>query len=333
MIRLLIMIFALIVPLKIVACSCGNFWGPVTIKDYNENEIIISGRAVKVTVDLKEPVDKQRQIDFEVDELFKGDVPQKKLKIFTADGDGPCGLYVNEKEDWVIWAYMINGVITTNLCTRSLRKEKIAAQDLTRLRYFATNPETKEWVDDKGVKTAEGRLEGNKPVGYWRYYYSTGFPESEGVYQNGKQHGRWTLFFDPYKIIMNKKENKINAKDSTYGIEPFKCRIREIQNYKVGVRDGEFVYYSGPDIDKPKTVTNYKNGMLEGKSIAYYSNGLINYEQNYKAGKLEGYERFYYSNGQLKQTGQFVNSKPVGEFKVFNENGELLKTSIDRRPE
>ena len=31
---------------------------------------------------------------------------------------------------------------------------------------------------------------------------------------------------------------------------------------------------------------NYVNGILEGKSIEYHNNGLINYEHFYKKGKL-----------------------------------------------
>ncbi|WP_051189717.1 toxin-antitoxin system YwqK family antitoxin [Daejeonella oryzae] len=107
----------------------------------------------------------------------------------------------------------------------------------------------------------------------------------------------------------------------------------EIQNYKEGIREGEFIHYSYSSIDKPKSVTNFKNGEIDGKSIRYFDNGLIYYEQNYKNGKLEGYERIYHPNGQLKQSGQYKNSKPTGEFKVFNEEGLLIKTSINKRPD
>jgi hypothetical protein len=48
MIRILIFILAL--PINLIACSCGNFWGLVTIKDYNNSEFIISGKVAKVII-------------------------------------------------------------------------------------------------------------------------------------------------------------------------------------------------------------------------------------------------------------------------------------------
>ena len=333
MIRLIFIISIFIIPTWTFACSCNDFGGPVTIKDYNSNQFIISGKAKKVIIDKNETVDKQRQIDFEIDEVFKGYFPEKVIRIFTSLSDASCGLLVKENEEWIIWAYTRDNVVSTNLCTKSSKKELTSDTDLKSLKNFKSNPSTTEWRNELGVIIATGKMESNKPVGHWKYFYPDGAVEMAGSYLNGKQHGKWIIYLDPKGIVTRLHYDKVIPTDSIPDLELFKNRIKEIHNYREGVREGEFIYYAYYSIDKPKTIVNYKNGQSDGKSISYHDNGLIYYEQNYKEGKLEGYERIYHSNGQLKQVGFFINSKPTGEFKVFNENGELIKTTINKRPD
>lgn len=332
MIRLYILSIILI-PTWTFGCTCNDFGGPITIKDYNENQFIISGKAIRVTINKNETYDKQRQIDFEIDEIFKGEFSERIINIFTSISDASCGLFVKENEEWIIWAYIQDNVISTNLCTKSSKKERTSESDIKSLRYYKSNPATTDWRNELGVKIATGKLEKNNPIGFWKYYYPDGSIEMAGSYLNGKEHGTWITYFAPKHIISRLRFEKAIPIDSIPDLELFKNRIKEIQNYNEGIREGEFIYYDYMSFEKPKRVVNYKNGLLDGKSISYRDNGLIYYEQNYKEGKLDGYERFYHSNGQLKQVGMFINNKPTGEFKVFNENGELIKTSINKRPE
>lgn len=327
MIRLLFLISTFVFPAGVIACSCSYDPGPITIKDYNASELIVSGKALKVTIDQNE-----RQIQFKVDELFKGELISETIKIYTPISDGSCGLFVKEGEEWIIWAYIQDNGITTNLCTRSARKQNVSDKDLKSLRYYKSNPTTTEWRSDAGVLIAQGELKENKPIGFWKYFYRDGFIESEGNYLNGKPNGKWTVFLDPEGIVTRLRYDKVIPNDSLIDLKQFSNRIKEIQNFKEGVRDGEFIYYAYFSINKPIMIVNFKNGKLQGKYIGYYSNGLLKYEQNYKEGKLSGYERFYHPNGQLKQTGQFTNGQPTGEFKLYNEDGELIRTTINKRP-
>jgi antitoxin component YwqK of YwqJK toxin-antitoxin module len=333
MIRLIIFTSIFILPTWTFACSCNDFGGPVTIKDYNANQFIFSGKAKKVSIDKNETVDKQRQIDFEINEVFKGYFSERIIKIYTSLSDASCGLLVKENEEWIMWAYIQDNVVSTNLCTKSVKKEGISATDLQSLKYFKSNPSATEWRNELGVTIATGKIEGNIPVGHWKYFYPDGSVEMSGSYLNGKENGKWIIYLDPKGIVTRLHYDKVIPTDSIPDLELFKNRIKEIHNYRQGIREGEFIYYAYYSIDKPTRVQYYKNGQLDGKSIGYHSNGLIYYEQNYKEGKLDGYERFYHPNGQLKQVGLFINSKPTGEFKVFNESGELIKTSTNKRPE
>ena len=331
MIRLLIFILAL--PINVIACSCANFWGPVTIKDYNNSEFIVSGKVTQVTLNEKETVHRQRQIEFQIDEVYKGKIDLKTVMIYTSLSDASCGLFVNENEEWVIWAYSENKVISTNLCTRSKQKKYLSESDYKSLKYFKSNPSASEWKNESGVLIAIGQLKNNMPIDHWKYFYNNGYIESEGLYKNGIYNGKWIRYLDPEGIVTRLRYDKKIPEDSLPDLQLLQYKIWEIQNYKDGVREGEFINYAYYSIDKPKRITNYKNGEFDGKSIYYYDNGIIYYEQNFKDGILDGYERFYYLNGQLKQEGKFIQSKATGEFKLYNETGELIKTTVDKRPE
>jgi hypothetical protein len=136
----IILFFLLALPVNLIACSCGTDRGPVTIKHYNNSEYIISGKALKVIINQKEETDKQRKIEFQIDEIFKGNIESKKVTIYTALSVASCGLFINENEEWVIYAYMHDGVIYTNLCTRSEPKKYVSAFDYKSLKNFKSNP-------------------------------------------------------------------------------------------------------------------------------------------------------------------------------------------------
>jgi antitoxin component YwqK of YwqJK toxin-antitoxin module len=329
----IILFFLLALPVNLIACSCGTDRGPVTIKHYNNSEYIISGKALKVIINQKEETDKQRKIEFQIDEIFKGNIQSKKVTIYTALSDASCGLFINENEEWVVYAYMHDGVIYTNLCTRSEPKKYVSAVDYKSLKNFKSNPSNTEWKNDLGILIAVGKLENHMPIGNWKYFYGNGYLESEGSYKNGEYDGKWIKYQDPEVIETRLRYDKKIPQDSILDLQLPKNNILEIQNYKEGFRDGEFIQFGYNSIYKPKRILNYKKGELDGKSIMYYDNGLIFYEQNYSEGKLNGYERLYYKNGQLKQEGKFIQDKATGVFKLYNESGVLIKTSIDKSPE
>lgn len=328
----LLLFIILILPIQLIACSCITYGGPLTINEYNNSKYIISGKATKVILNYEESIYRQRQIEFEIDEIFKGKIESKKITIYTALGDAACGLFVNENEEWVIYAYMHDGVFSTNLCTRSQLKKKVSSSDYKSLKQFKNNSNNTEWKNNTGSIIAVGKLENNMPIGYWKYYYNNGYLESEGSYKNGEYDGKWIKYLDPAGIVTRLHYDKKIPQDSTPDLQLLSNKVSGIENYKEGIGDGEFIYYAYYSFDKPTYIMNYKNGKKEGKEIRYYDNGIINYEQNFHEGELEGYERFYYKNGQLKQEGKFIKGKPSGRFNLYSESGELIKTTFDQRP-
>ena len=168
------------------------------------------------------------------------------------------------------------------------------------------------------------------PTGNWKYFYDNGYIESEGSYKNGKYDAKWIKYLDPEGIVTRLRYDKKIPKDSMPNFDQLKNRISEIQNFKEGFIDGEFIAFGYYSMDKPNRISNYKKGRLDGKSVSYYDNGLIYYEQNYIDGELDGYERFYYPNGQLKMESKFIQGAKIGDSKFYDEKGELIKTTIKK---
>lgn len=316
-----------------MACSCANFGEPLTVKDYNSSQFILSGQALKVTFDSKAPYYKQRNIEFRVDKIYKGILSSDTVTIHTSSSDASCGLFVKENEEWVIWAYLQNDTLLTNLCTRSTQKKHVSKFDLELLDYFKSNPSTSDWKNKDGKLVAIGQIKNNIPYGYWKYFYENGYLESEGNYKNGAYDGKWIKYLNPNGIVTRLRYDKKIPNDSTPDLRLLQNKVWEVVNYRNGIREGEHILFSYSSIDKPKRIINYKNDKYDGKLISYHDNGLVYYEQNYKDGKLNGYERFYYSNGQLKYEGNFIRNKATGEFRMYNETGDLIKTTYDKRPE
>lgn len=315
------------------ACSCMKLYAQMSVRDYNAMPYIFSGTVKEVTINYQEITNKQKKVLFEIDEVFKGEIKDSVITFYTSISDASCGLMVGQNESWFIWAYVSDNVIMTDLCTNSTRKRNVTDKELNLLRYLQKSPADSVWFDTDGRKVAEGKLDQQWPVGYWKYYYNNGFIEYEGAYVNQKQEGKWIKYLDPAGIVTRLKYDKKIPADSFPNLNRLMHKIFHIENYKEGLRDGEFIFYQYASYDKPKQISHYKKGKLEGTTIRYYDNGQIFYEQNYLDDKLHGFERFYYESGQLRRSGKFVVGKATGTFTLYDEEGKLIKTAIDKRVE
>ena len=67
---------------------------------------------------------------------------------------------------------------------------------------------------------------------------------------------------------------------------------------------------------------SYKNGVLNGVSEGYYSNGQIKYKENYLNGKPDGVQEAYYESGQIKSKSTIRNGELDGIAEKYYENGQ-----------
>ncbi len=124
-----------------------------------------------------------------------------------------------------------------------------------------------------------------------------GFLEEQGMIENGKKVGTWTVFF---------------AQNT---------RPMETWTYENGKLNGlHFVYNNSGRIDMYES---YMNNELHGKRVTYKMGTPVE-EMSYKNGKLDGVFRGFFPTGRLQRFGYFKNGLQDGQYIVYDENKNIV---------
>jgi antitoxin component YwqK of YwqJK toxin-antitoxin module len=119
----------------------------------------------------------------------------------------------------------------------------------------------------------------------------------EEVYlKNGQPHGTWTIYFD---------QNH---------------RIKDHKSFYNGKLNGYWLKYN--NLGRVEQMEQYRNGVLHGDLIKYYSGFPIEME-SYRNGKPHGVFKKFYPNKNLQQEANYQNGKLHGQFRYYNEDGKL----------
>ncbi|MDX1830222.1 MAG: toxin-antitoxin system YwqK family antitoxin [Lutibacter sp.] len=190
-----------------------------------------------------------------------------------------------------------------------------------------------------------------KRTGVWKKNYNNGKIRYVGQFKNGKEIGVFKFYSalsSEHPVAIKTFENNSNlAKVSFYtvkgvlqseGLMDGKKRIGlwkyfqedgkkllSEENYKNGVLEGKSVTYykSG----KVAEMVFYKNDKLDGNTKRYAESGILLDDLNYKEGKLNGLAKYYNIEGKLIYTGDYENDVKVGKWQYF-ENGKSV--SVDK---
>jgi antitoxin component YwqK of YwqJK toxin-antitoxin module len=107
-----------------------------------------------------------------------------------------------------------------------------------------------------------------------------------------------------------------------WGNGDLKYEVFYENNEKEGL---EIRYYDAQDcIEFSNT---YKNGMLDGPSVTFYSNCNMKVEEIYVNGKKQGYERFYDEGGFLQTEARFDKGELDGSYAHFDKKGYVTYES------
>jgi hypothetical protein len=118
---------------------------------------------------------------------------------------------------------------------------------------------------------------------------------------NGKKQGFWRYFWSNGDL---------------------KYEVYYENNEKEGI---EMRYYDAQNcIEFSNT---YKNGMLDGPSVSYYTNCNIKSEEMYQNGKKHGYERMYDNSGFLLTEAKFVKGELDGSYAHYDKKGYVTYES------
>lgn len=167
---------------------------------------------------------------------------------------------------------------------------------------------------------------GGKRTGVWKKNFNNGKIRYIGQFKNGKEIGVFK-FYSPinskYPTAIKTFEANTNlAKVSFYTVEGVLVSKGLMDGKK---RIGHWTYYQ-PDGKTLLSEENYKNGVLEGKSVTYYKSGKVAEVLSYKNDKLHGNSKRFAKNGVLLDDLNYVNGKLDGLAKYYDIHGKLIYT-------
>jgi len=97
-------------------------------------------------------------------------------------------------------------------------------------------------------------------------------------------------------------------------------QIEETITHKIRTIDGS------PVFKELKTLSEVKNGILDGEVVSYYENGEVYRKTTYKNGVREGSDVTYHENGEVFMKLTFRDDKIVdGEYGIYSHGGELIQ--------
>lgn len=119
------------------------------------------------------------------------------------------------------------------------------------------------------------------------------------------------------------KEGKLEGPQKKY-YENRRDRLSEISNYKDGLKDGKSVWF---DMEGNLVAEyNYQNGLLEGPQKSFYANGKLRSIDSFVKNQYEGESFEYYDTGIVKVSGQYVHGEKNGKWQKFDATGKLAGT-------
>ncbi|MDR2868503.1 MAG: hypothetical protein LBV46_03065 [Bacteroidales bacterium] len=199
---------------------------------------------------------------------------------------------------------------------------------------LAQNPDTNR-VDSKGQKQGlwkkynKGKLEyvgtfvNDIPQGAFVYYRPDGKVKSNSYFYKGTARVKTTLFHTNGKkasegVFVNQQ------KDSTWNYYSNKGILIATENYKKGVKAGQFLTFS-PEDGRLVDEEFYVAGKLHGDVKTYYDNENVCNITPYIDGKRNGKYIGYYYGNIIASQGVYHQDLKEGDWEFYDETGKLRK--------
>jgi antitoxin component YwqK of YwqJK toxin-antitoxin module len=252
---------------------------------------------------------------FRIIELFKGSDTVRK--VFDNYVTSSCDLGIREGEEWLFFAYLINGKMTVTPCSRNTQYRKIdgsrnlkygrSEHFLQRLRELYRHPQAPV------------------PDGKQVVYYANGKEEVEAFYLNGKLHGTKRIWYPDGKLYAD--ENYVNG--IIDGVSHWYYPSGQLSHedfYVLGKHcNVSRIYYDNKDIAMPaklwtETIYNYTGHAILHRS--YTSEGRISHETITDATGQLNTSIHHHENGNLYYITQFTGEgHSYGHFQEYDKEG------------
>lgn len=166
--------------------------------------------------------------------------------------------------------------------------------------------------------------DGNRHGIWKKRYESTKQLRYEGSFEHGKEVGIFN-FYDKaggHPTAVKRYTTGSNTLDVSFYTTSGK-KVSEGQ--MVGrLREGNWKFYH-QDGKSILSTEHYVNGLINGKKLEYYINGVKALEETYKKGKREGLAIYYTEDNTLLKELTYKEDRLEGPAKLYDALGNLIK--------
>ncbi|MEG2276409.1 MAG: hypothetical protein RSC80_01055 [Odoribacter sp.] len=182
--------------------------------------------------------------------------------------------------------------------------------------------EVRTGVYPDGSIRYKGHFLDGKPVGEWFRYYPDGRIKAKMNHRGDTVEAILYSLKGDYsssgKYVKQKKEGRWEYRNATCLL------VRE--EYRQNLLEGTSVRYfsSGKEAEKKE----WSAGKPEGEWCLYYDNGNLRMRASFKAGKLEGAIKSYRIEGEMSAEGAYKNDLKEGRWIFYDEQGKPFKERV-----
>lgn len=160
-----------------------------------------------------------------------------------------------------------------------------------------------------------------KKQGLWEKRYPDGNLRYRGHFSNDKPYGVFKNYYDQGDSLESLRVFSNSGKTAYAHLFYTTGALQAEGKYLNEKRDSIWKFYN--EMQRMIRKDQYKNGKLEGKSVAFYPNGNVLEIKNWKADSADGPFQDYYDGGSLMEEGTYAHGQLQDTFTVYDMSGRI----------
>lgn len=156
--------------------------------------------------------------------------------------------------------------------------------------------------------------------GIFKEWNANGTIKTEGEYQDGKMHGKWTYHYFVTKQVNQIVNYKSGLKHGAFEEFLPDGTLAIKGEYGDGKKNGNWQYFF--ETGAKDMAGNFINDLQDGKWNYWYPNGNIYYHGNFIEGKKDSIWDFFYKTGEQWKKGNYKLNLKEGDWTTWFENGQ-----------
>ena len=182
-----------------------------------------------------------------------------------------------------------------------------------------------ETYREDGTIFSIGNFKNDFQDGSWKFFHRTGNISSEGIYKNGFEIDQWIFYYEEGQLD-EIGSYSFGLKNGLWGRFHMDGTLKLEETYNLGRLINVTDYYLSDG-----SIVN--SGSLKdgnGEFLDYYDNGSLFSISNYKDGYLNGVYKEFHLNGKESIVGNYNKNTRVGYWYTFSKRGlEINKEKYD----